>query len=123
MNAQIATRLEVLIEALEYRAVAHVAEKTSEGAREAQTCDAIVKYLDALNAPSRETAALETEKAFEEFRRNFGRNLTMTDVLSHVDSLPPGSDLEAVIGTRIERLTTQRASGPAKKGRDRKGLP
>ena len=106
--------LEGLVEELEERAGRHSGEKTPEGAREAQLCGGVAKYLAALDKEwqaeedsARETAGTETRKAFDEFRRNFCRDLTTADVTSHVDNLTAGGPLELGIRMSIERLTAQ----------------
>jgi hypothetical protein len=103
MSEANATGLEPIIEALKERAVAAAGKKTPEGAREAQFCGFIAEYLAALNVPSQETPALEAVKAFAEFRRSLGRDLTMQDVLAHLEGLPPGIGLEEMIQAGIER--------------------
>ncbi len=99
--------LEPIIESLEEKAKQLAHERDPQLAADARVCASVRKFLIALNAPSRESACVEAGDAFAEFRRNFGRDLTMQDVLSYADGLPPGSRLEELIRTSIERLAAK----------------
>jgi hypothetical protein len=114
MSEESSTGLEGLVEELKERANRHAGEKTPEGTREAQICGSLAKYLAALDkewqadeGTAREQAGMETREAVDEFRRNFGRDLTPADITSHVDSLTAGGPMELGIRMSIERLTAQ----------------
>jgi hypothetical protein len=119
MSEANATGLEPIVESLQERAVVAAGEKTPEGAREAQICGFIAKYLAALDKAwkaedeaTRTKADDETRKTFEDFRRGFDRDLTMEDIASHVDGLSAGGSLETGIRMSLGRLAAQGTGQP-----------